>query len=124
MHATCTLFFFFLKKIQVGDWVRMKALLPSPKYGWDDVTRLSIGIIHSLDDVGDMGVAFCFRSKLFTCSVTDVEKVSPFEVGREIRMMPSVLQPQLGWLNETPATFGKIARIDMDGTLNVSIFIL
>lgn len=119
------LFFLFLKKIQVGDWVRMRASLPSPKYGWDDVTRLSVGIIHSLDDVGDMGVAFCFRSKPFTCSVTDMEKVSsPFEVGQEIRMMPSVLQPQLGWSNETPATFGKIARIDMDGTLNVSIFIL
>lgn len=103
----------------------MRASLPSPKYGWDDVTRLSIGIIHSLDDVGDMGVAFCFRSKPFTCSVTDMEKVSsPFEVGQEIRMMPSVSQPQLGWSNETPATFGKIARIDMDGTLNVSIFIL
>ncbi|KAF7119469.1 hypothetical protein RHSIM_Rhsim13G0208400 [Rhododendron simsii] len=111
-----------LEDFKVGDWVRMRASLPSPKYGWDDVTRLSIGIIHSLDDVGDMGVAFCFRSKPFTCSVTDMEKVSsPFEVGQEIRMMPSVLQPQLGWSNETPATFGKIARIDMDGTLNVTV---
>ncbi|KAA8550016.1 hypothetical protein F0562_001700 [Nyssa sinensis] len=40
----------------------------------------SIGIIHSLDDDGDMAVAFCFRSKPFSCYVTNMEKVSPFEV--------------------------------------------
>ena len=67
-----------------------------------------------------MGVAFCFRSKPFCCSVTDVEKVLPFEVGQEIHMMPSIAQPRLGWSNETQATVGKIMRIDMDGALNVS----
>ncbi|XP_052189235.1 E3 ubiquitin-protein ligase KEG-like isoform X1 [Diospyros lotus] len=50
-----------------------------------------------------------------------MEKVLLFEVGQEIRLMPSISQPQLGWSNETPATFGKIARIDMDGTLNVRV---
>ena len=70
-----------------------------------------------------MGVAFFFRSKPFSCSVTDVEKVPPFEVGQEIHMMPSVTQPRLGWSNETAATVGKIARIDMDGALNVSMLI-
>lgn len=124
-HVHFPFSFSFFEKIQVGDWVRVRASVPSPKYGWDDVTRLSTGIVHSLDDAGDMGVAFCFRSKPFTCSVTDMEKVpSPFEVGQEIRVMSSVLEPQLGWSNETPATFGKIARIDMDGTLNVCISIL
>ena len=67
-----------------------------------------------------MGVAFCFRSKLFCCSVTDVEKVAPFEVGQEIHVMQSISQPRLGWSNQSPATVGKIVRIDMDGTLNVS----
>lgn len=67
-----------------------------------------------------MGIAFCFRSKLFSCSVTDVEKVAPFELGQGIHVMPSVSQPRLGWSNETPATVGKIVRIDMDGALNVS----
>lgn len=108
---------------QVGDWVRVKASVSSPKYGWEDITRNSIGIIHSLEEDGDMGVAFCFRSKPFRCSVTDVEKVSPFEVGQEIHVMPSVTQPRLGWSNETLATVGKVTRIDMDGALNVSILI-
>lgn len=67
-----------------------------------------------------MCIAFCFRSKAFRCSVTDMEKVSPFEVGQEIRMKPTITQPRLGWSNETPASVGKIARIDMDGALNVS----
>ena len=98
----------------------MKASVPSPKYGWEDITRASIGIIHSLEEDGDMGVAFCFRSKPFRCSVTDVEKVPSFEVGQEIHIMPSITQPRLGWSNETPATVGKIDRIDMDGALNVS----
>lgn len=76
-----------------------------------------------MEDDGDIGVAFCFRSKPFSCSVTDVEKVPPFEVGQEIHVMPSVTQPRLGWSNETPATVGKIERIDMDGALNVSMLI-
>lgn len=100
----------------------MKASVPFPKYGWDDITRDSIGIVHSLEEDGDMGVAFCFRNKPFCCSVTDVEKIPPFEVGQEIRMKSSVTQPRLGWSNETPATVGKVVRIDMDGALNVSIF--
>lgn len=108
---------------QVGDWVRVKGTVSSPKYGWEDVTKNSIGIIHSLEEDGDMGVAFCFRSKPFSCSVTDVEKVLPFEVGQEIHVMPSISQPRLGWADETLATVGKIMRIDMDGTLNVSVLI-
>lgn len=106
---------------KVGDWVRVKASVSSPKYGWEDVTRSSIGIVHSLDEDGDMGVAFCFRSKPFSCSVTDMEKVTPFEVGDEIHIMSSVTEPRLGWSRETSATTGKIAKIDMDGTLNVKV---
>lgn len=109
---------------KVGDWVRVKASVPSPKYGWEDVTRNSIGIIHSLEEDGDMGVAFCFRSKPFSCSVTDVEKLPPFEVGQEIHVLSSVTQPRLGWSNESPATVGRIDRIDMDGALNVRRLIL
>lgn len=99
----------------------MKGSVSSPKYGWEDITRNSIGVIHSLEDDGDMGVAFCFRSKPFNCSVTDVEKVLGFEIGQEIHVMASVAQPRLGWSNETPATVGRIEKIDMDGALNVSI---
>ncbi|KAL3732566.1 hypothetical protein ACJRO7_029250 [Eucalyptus globulus] len=110
-----------LEDFKVGDWVRVKASVPFPKYGWEDITRDSIGIVHSLEEDGDMGVAFCFRSKSFSCSVTDMEKVPPFEVGQEIRMKPSVTQPRLGWSNETPATVGKVVRIDMDGALNVKV---
>ncbi|XP_057978784.1 E3 ubiquitin-protein ligase KEG [Malania oleifera] len=110
-----------IEDFKVGDWVRVKASVSSPKYGWEDITRNSIGIIHSLEEDGDVGVAFCFRSKPFRCSVTDVEKVPPFEVGQEIRVMPSVTQPRFGWSHETPATVGKVVRIDMDGALNVRV---
>lgn len=110
-----------VENFKVGDWVKVKASVPAPKYGWEDVTRTSIGIIHSLEEDGDMGVAFCFRSKPFCCSVTDMEKVQPFEVGQEIHVMSSIAQPRLGWSNETAATIGKISRIDMDGTLNVKV---
>ncbi|XP_058226000.1 E3 ubiquitin-protein ligase KEG isoform X1 [Rhododendron vialii] len=110
-----------VEDFKVGDWVRVKGTVSSPKYGWEDVTKNSIGIIHSLEEDGDMGVAFCFRSKPFSCSVTDMEKVLPFEVGQEIHVMPSISQPRLGWADETPATVGKIMRIDMDGTLNAKV---
>lgn len=110
-----------VENFKVGDWVRVKSSVPSPKYGWEDVTRNSIGIIHSLENDGDMGVAFCFRSKPFCCSVADMELVTPFEVGQKIHVMSSVTQPRLGWSNESAATFGTISRIDMDGTLNVKV---
>ncbi|CAA2942821.1 E3 ubiquitin- ligase KEG [Olea europaea subsp. europaea] len=110
-----------VEDFKVRDWVRVKASVSSPKYGWEDVTRNSIGVIHCLEEDGDMEVAFCFKSKLFRCSATDVEKVPPFEVGQEIHVMPSVTMPRLGWSSETPATVGKIARIDMDGCLNVKV---
>ncbi|MBA0725523.1 hypothetical protein Golax_022108 [Gossypium laxum] len=110
-----------VEDFKVGDWVRVKASVPSPLYGWEDISRNSIGIIHSLEDDGDIGVAFCFRSKPFCCSVTDVERVPPFEVGQQVHVIPSVSQPRLGWSNETPATVGKISKIDMDGALNVKV---
>ncbi|XP_027922382.1 E3 ubiquitin-protein ligase KEG [Vigna unguiculata] len=110
-----------VEDFKVGDWVRVKASVSSPKYGWEDITRNSIGVIHGLEEDGDMGVAFCFRSKPFSCSVTDVEKVPPFEVGQEIHVIASVTQPRLGWSNESPATVGKVVRIDMDGALNVRV---
>ncbi|CAN1781253.1 E3 ubiquitin-protein ligase KEG, partial [Linum perenne] len=110
-----------VEDFKVGDWVKVKASVSSPIYGWEDVSRNSIGVIHSLEDDGNVGVAFCFRSKPFCCSVTDVEKVLPFGLGQEVRVMSSVTQPRLGWSNESPATVGKIARIDMDGTLNVRV---
>ncbi|XP_074569052.1 E3 ubiquitin-protein ligase KEG [Curcuma longa] len=110
-----------VENFMVGDWVRVKASVPSPKYGWEDVTQNSIGIVHSLEDDGDMGVAFCSRSKPFLCSVADMEKVQPFELGGKIHVMPTISQPRLGWSNETAATVGTISRIDMDGTLNVKV---
>ncbi|CAH1448710.1 unnamed protein product [Lactuca virosa] len=110
-----------VEDFKVGDWVRVKASVSSPKYGWEDITRNSIGLIHSLEEDGDMGIAFCFRSKPFSCSVTDVEKVAPFELGQEIHIISSVNQPRLGWSNESPATVGKIVRIDMDGALNAKV---
>ncbi|KAK7314153.1 hypothetical protein VNO77_39365 [Canavalia gladiata] len=110
-----------VEDFKVGDWVRVKASVSAPRYGWEDITKNSIGVIHSMEEDGDMGIAFCFRNKLFPCSVTDVEKVSHFEVGQEIRVMSSVNQPRLGWSNESPATVGKIVRIDLDGALNVRV---
>ncbi|KAH9615035.1 hypothetical protein KSS87_008312 [Heliosperma pusillum] len=110
-----------VEDFKVGDWVRVKSTVSSPKYGWEDVNKNSVGVIHSLEDDGDIGVAFCFRSKLFSCSVTDVEKVTPFEVGQEIHVSQSIIQPRLGWSDESPATVGKIVKIDMDGALNVKV---
>jgi E3 ubiquitin-protein ligase KEG len=100
----------------------VKASVSSPKYGWEDVARGTIGVVYFLDEEGDMGVGFCFRNKTFTCSITDLEKVVPFEVGQEVHILPTVTEPRLGWSGETSATTGKVARIDIDGTLNVSLY--
>lgn len=80
-----------------------------------DITRNSIGIIHSLEKDGDMGVAFCFRSKPFSCSVTDMEKVSPFDGGQEIHVLPSVTRPQLGWSDDILQLLGKLLELTWMG---------
>ncbi|CAM6116455.1 unnamed protein product [Calypogeia fissa] len=110
-----------VEDFKVGDWVRVKASVSSPKYGWEDVTRGTVGVVYYLDEEGDMGVGFCFRNKPFPCSITDMEKVVPLEVGQEVHVLPTVTEPRLGWSGETSATTGKTTRIDMDGTLNVRV---
>ncbi|MQL83048.1 hypothetical protein Taro_015527, partial [Colocasia esculenta] len=128
-----------VEPFKIGDQVCVKRSVAEPRFAWGGETHHSVGriievesdgllvveipnrIIHSLEDDGDMGVAFCFRNKLFGCSVADMEKVTPFEVGQEIHINPAISQPRLGWSNETAATTGKISRIDMDGTLNVRV---
>ncbi|GBG60914.1 hypothetical protein CBR_g16035 [Chara braunii] len=110
-----------VEDFKVGDWVRVKATVSSPKYGWEDVKRTCIGVVHCIDEDGDIGVGLCFRMRPFPCSATDLEKVVPFEVGQEVRIAPSVVEPRLTWQGETAATSGRIARIDMDGTLNVRV---
>ncbi|MED6205276.1 hypothetical protein PIB30_016259 [Stylosanthes scabra] len=110
-----------VEDFQVADWVRVKDSVSYLEHGWEDITRNSIGIVHSLDDDGNMSIAFCFKNKHFACSVTDVEKVPHFEVGQKIHVLPSVIEPRLGWSKESHVTVGKIARIDMDGALNVRV---
>eukprot|EP00850_Spirogloea_muscicola_P008200 SM000043S15828 [mRNA] locus=s43:431291:439771:+ [translate_table: standard] len=110
-----------LEDFAVGDWVHIKPSVPSPKYGWEDVTRSSIGVVHYLDEDGDVGIGVCGRTRPFSCSVTDLEKVAAFLVGEEVHILSSVMEPCLGWAGETSASKGKIASIDMDGTLNVRV---
>ncbi|PHU09809.1 E3 ubiquitin-protein ligase KEG [Capsicum chinense] len=111
-----------VEPFRIADRVCVKRTVAEPRYAWGGETHHSVGKIIDIEaDDGDVGIAFCFRSKPFSCSVTDVEKVPPFEVGQEIHVLPSVSQPRLGWSNETPATVGKIVRIDMDGALNVRV---
>ncbi|AQK40566.1 hypothetical protein ZEAMMB73_Zm00001d024035 [Zea mays] len=37
-----------IENSNVSNWIRVKAIVPSPKYGWENVTRNSIVIVHSL----------------------------------------------------------------------------
>jgi E3 ubiquitin-protein ligase KEG len=57
-----------------------------------------------------MGITLCFTCKAFSCSMTDMEMVSSFEVGQEIRVKPYINEPLIGWSNETPSTLGKIFK--------------
>ncbi|XP_024545688.1 E3 ubiquitin-protein ligase KEG isoform X2 [Selaginella moellendorffii] len=109
-----------IEDFKVGDWVRIRACVCSPKFGWEDINRASVGVVFYLHQC-DMGVGFAHRSKAYTCAITDVEKVTPFEVGQEVRIAPGISEPRLDWSGETSASKGRISRIDMDGTLNVKV---
>ncbi|KAI9125994.1 hypothetical protein K1719_003412 [Acacia pycnantha] len=64
-----------LEDFKVGDWVKIKSSVPSPRYGWDDVTQ-----------------------SLWKVSPGDVEQLSGFEVGDWIRSKPSIgTRPSYDW---------------------------
>ncbi|WZY89232.1 hypothetical protein YC2023_045967 [Brassica napus] len=112
------------QKISLGQ---SEASAFSMSHGWEDITLNSIGMMHNLDEDGDVGIAFCFRSKPFSSKLynimpfSDIEKVVPFHEGQEIHMRPSITQPRLGWSNETLATIGKITRINTDGNFSAHV---
>ncbi|CAN6974984.1 unnamed protein product, partial [Brassica rapa subsp. trilocularis] len=105
-----------VEELKVGEYVRVKTSVSSMSYGWEDITLKSNVVMHNVDEEGDVGVAFCFWSKPFSCPLTDIEKVKPFHEKQEIHTKPSITQARLGWSNKTPATFGKIMKLNMDGT--------
>ncbi|KAG2331294.1 hypothetical protein Bca52824_002474 [Brassica carinata] len=91
----------------VGDCIRVKTSVSSMSYGWEDIIFKSNIMMHNLDEDGDVGIGFCFWSKSFSCSVTDIEKVKPFNDEQEI--------------HTTPITIGKIVRLNMDGTWSAQV---
>ncbi|KAL0413504.1 UNVERIFIED_CONTAM: E3 ubiquitin-protein ligase KEG [Sesamum radiatum] len=119
-----------VEPFRIGDRVCVKRSVAEPRYAWGGETHHSVGRISEIENDGLLIIEIPNRPIPWQADPSDMEKLEDFkmlrkfflfELGQEIHVIPSVTQPRLGWSNETPATVGKIVRIDMDGALNVKV---
>lgn len=105
--------------LRVGDWVRVRPSIPAPSHQWGPVNHESLGVIHRIDEEGDLWAAFCFLERRWVCKAGEMERVEPFLIGQTVRIRRGVVNPRLGWGNETHASRGTVALVDADGKLRV-----
>lgn len=103
----------------MGDWVQVRSSVPVPSHQWGEVTPESVGVVHRVDEEGDLWVAFCFLERLWMCKPSEMERVKPLIPGMKVKIRDSVVSPRLGWGGETRASRGKIVRVDADGKVRV-----
>lgn len=106
------------EELRIGDWVKARASVSTPTHQWGDVTHLSIGVVHRIED-GDLWVAFCFVERLWLCKACEMERVRPFKVGDKVRIREGLVTPRRGWGMETHASKGQIVGVDANGKLRI-----
>jgi E3 ubiquitin-protein ligase KEG len=111
-----------LSAFEVGDWVRIKPSIGSrPTYDWS-VGKISIAVVHSIQDSGYLELAGCFRSGKWLTHNTDIEKVQAFEIGQLVRFCAGILEPRWGWRAAKPDSRGIVAGVHADGEVRVAFF--
>ncbi|OEL12851.1 E3 ubiquitin-protein ligase KEG [Dichanthelium oligosanthes] len=112
-----------LSAFEVGDWVRQKPIIGSrPTYDWNSVGRISIAVVHSIQDSGYLELAGCFRNGKWLTHNTDIEKIQPFKIGQHVRFRAGIPEPRWGWRGANPDSRGIIAGVHADGEVRVAFF--
>ena len=92
------------EEIRIGDWVRVRASVPTPSHHCGEVSHASVGVVHWIED-GELCVAFCFMERLWVCKAWEMEKVRAFKVGDKVKIRGGLVTPRWGWGMETFASF-------------------
>ncbi|XP_066533507.1 uncharacterized protein [Hoplias malabaricus] len=114
--------------IKVGDRVRVKSSVDTPKHKWGGVTHQSVGVVKSID--GDnMTVDFAEHSE-WKGIVPEMEVVSAdevsgslsanydFQIGDSVRVKSTVVTPKHQWGGVTHKSVGVVTDIK-EGTVTV-----
>eukprot|EP01065_Artemidia_motanka_P044320 TRINITY_DN628_c0_g1_i7.p1 TRINITY_DN628_c0_g1~~TRINITY_DN628_c0_g1_i7.p1 ORF type:complete len:614 (+),score=189.39 TRINITY_DN628_c0_g1_i7:1503-3344(+) len=98
--------------IRVGDVVRVKEAVGSPKHGWGRVQPGDRGVVRSVDGQ-DLEVSFPERpGQLWSGHAPDMEVLQRFEKGQQVRVRSEVRTPHYDWGPVSPGDIGQVVRVD------------
>ena len=119
--------------LKVGDTVRVKASVSSPRYGWGSVKHTSRGKIKSIS--GDKASVDFPEQSGWSSDIAELETVpegteaaagsaassepAGFKEGVRVRFKASVSSPKYGWSGVKHSSVGTIKDIQGDGDLSI-----
>ncbi|XP_043701726.1 E3 ubiquitin-protein ligase KEG-like [Telopea speciosissima] len=98
--------------LAAGDWVRVKE---------DDKKHSAVGILHSIQRDGTVGVGFIGLETLWKGSASDLQKAEPYRVGQFVRLKANVFSPRFEWPRKRGGAWatGRILQVLPNGCLVV-----
>lgn len=83
-------------RYDIGDWVKFKRSITSPKYGWQGAKQKSVGFVQSILDKEHLIISFCTgEAKVL---VSEVLKVIPLDRGQHVKLKEDVKEPRLDYI--------------------------
>jgi len=118
------------RAFKVGDRVRVRATVDSPRYGWGAARHGLVGQVMMFDSDGDCKVKFGETEHLWTGLCSELEVVPPgsesagdgdgtVNVGDSVRVRAGVSSPRYGWGVARPGLVGLVIKTDSDGDCEV-----
>ncbi|XP_037393844.1 uncharacterized protein LOC108411315 isoform X2 [Pygocentrus nattereri] len=100
---------------RVGDRVRVKTSVSSPKYGWGDASRRSVGVVTGVN--GESMTVDFPEHKSWKAAVSEMELApssdsETFRVGDRVRVKTSVSSPKYGWGTATRRSVGVVTGVN------------
>ncbi|XP_051732352.1 uncharacterized protein LOC127502926 isoform X2 [Ctenopharyngodon idella] len=107
---TCTV------DIQVGDRVRVKPSITTPKHKWGSATHKSVGVVKEVQ--GESLTIDFPEQKNWKGIISEMELVTgtctvDIQVGDRVRVKPSITSPKHGWGSATHKSVGVVKDINV-----------
>ncbi|XP_066533890.1 uncharacterized protein [Hoplias malabaricus] len=102
-------------KFRVGDRVRVKASVTSPKHGWGDASHKSVGVVTALN--GERMMVDYPEHKSWVAAVSEMELAPStdsenFRIGDRVRVKASVSSPKYGWGSASHKSIAVVTAIN------------
>ncbi|CAB4268321.1 unnamed protein product [Prunus armeniaca] len=82
------------EELHIGDWVRVKASVSTPTHQWGEVSRLSVGVVHCMEN-----------EELWASALQGIGNRTA--AAFKVRIREGLVTPQWGWGMETHASKGQ-----------------